>query len=251
MSSVLALIPARGGSKGIPRKNVLPFGGIPLIAYSIEAARRAASVTRVIVSTDNPEIAAVAREWGAEVPFLRPAEFAQDHTTDLPVFLHALGWLRDHEHVVPELVVQLRPTSPLRPHDCIDRGVALLRASPAADSLRAVIPSQENPYKTWRIDPATGQLRPLLTVDGVAEPYNAPRQLLPQTYWQTGHLDVIRTATLLDQHSMSGAVLMPLVLGPEFAVDLDTMEDWARAEQRLQRLVGRVVIPHAGQGGIQ
>lgn len=247
MSAVLALIPARGGSKGIPRKNVLPFGGFPLIAYSIAAARRAATVTRVIVSTDNAEIAAVAREWGAEVPFLRPAEFAQDHTTDLPVFQHALEWLRAHEGQVPELVVQLRPTSPLRPHDCVDRGVDRLRASPAADSLRAVIPSQENPYKTWRIDPATGRLCPLLTVEGVAEPYNAPRQLLPQTYWQTGHLDVIRTATLLEKNSMSGAALMPLVLGPEFAVDLDTMEDWIRAEQRLERLAGRVVLPLAPQ----
>ncbi|HQC21081.1 MAG TPA: acylneuraminate cytidylyltransferase family protein, partial [Anaerolineaceae bacterium] len=112
---VLALIPARGGSKGIPRKNIRDFGGAPLIAWSIAAALRAETVTRVIVSTDDEEIAAVAREWGAETPFLRPAELAQDDTTDYPVFRHALDWLAAHENYRPEVVVQLRPTSPVRP----------------------------------------------------------------------------------------------------------------------------------------
>ena len=115
MTETLALIPARGGSKGIPRKNIRSFAGFPLIAWSIAAAKQAASVTRIIVSTDDEEIAAIAREHGAEAPFLRPAEFAQDNTTDLPVFKHALQWLEANESYQPEIVIQLRPTSPIRP----------------------------------------------------------------------------------------------------------------------------------------
>ena len=107
---VLAVIPARGGSKGLPRKNIREFAGFPLIAYSIAAGLGAECVTRTIVSTDDEEIAAVARQYGAETPFLRPAELAQDNTTDLPVFQHALRWLDEHEGYQPEVVVQLRPT---------------------------------------------------------------------------------------------------------------------------------------------
>ena len=112
---VLAVIPARGGSKGIPHKNIRCFAGHPLIAYSIAAARQSELVTRVIVSTDDPEIADVARDFGAQVPFLRPAELAQDTTLDLPVFQHVLAWLIANEAYQPDFVLQLRPTSPVRP----------------------------------------------------------------------------------------------------------------------------------------
>jgi N-acylneuraminate cytidylyltransferase len=112
---VLAVIPARGGSKGIPRKNIRNFAGHPLIAYSIEAALLAKTVTRVIVTTDDEEIAAVARQYGAETPFIRPAEYAQDQTLDLPVFQHVIAWLAENENYHPDVVVQLRPTSPVVP----------------------------------------------------------------------------------------------------------------------------------------
>src|SRR4249919_39335 len=112
--NILALIPARGGSKSIPRKNLLPIAGKPLIAYSIEHALMSQHVTRTVVSTDDPEIASVARACGAEVPFMRPAEFAQDLSTDLEVFRHALTWLREHERYECGLVVHLRPTGPVR-----------------------------------------------------------------------------------------------------------------------------------------
>src|SRR5512143_240464 len=123
-AEVLAIIPARGGSKGIPRKNIRMFAGHPLIAYSIEAGLSARSVTRVIVSTDDEEIASVARQFGAETPFLRPAEFAQDNSVDLPLFQHALKWLDEHEGYHPQVVLQLRPTSPLRPRMLVDRAVS-------------------------------------------------------------------------------------------------------------------------------
>jgi len=229
-SEILALIPARGGSKGIPRKNLRPFCGYPLIAWSIAAALQAETVTRTLVSTDDKEIAAVAREWGAETPFPRPAEFAQDQSTDLPVFEHALGWLAEHEDYQPEVVVQLRPTSPIRPRDCVDAAVRTLLAHPDADSVRGVVPAGQNPHKMWRLPQGeNGAMQNLLDVPGLAEPYNAPRQILPPVYWQTGHIDAIRARTLLGG-TMSGRAIYPLVIDPRYTVDLDTLNDWAKAE---------------------
>ncbi len=229
-SEILALIPARGGSKGIPRKNVRPFKGYPLIAWSIAAALKSESVTRLIVSTDAEEIAAVARRFGGETPFLRPAELARDETTDLPVFAHALHWLAENEGYRPEVVVQLRPTSPVRPRDCVDRAVRLLLEHPEADCVRGVVPAGQNPHKMWRIDPGDGRMQPLLSVPGIPEPYNAPRQALPPVYWQTGHIDAIRPATILEKGSMTGEVILPLVIDPRYTVDLDNLYDWAKYE---------------------
>lgn len=227
---VLAVIPARGGSKGLLRKNIRDFAGFPLIAYSIAAGTEAEVVTRTIVSTDDEEIAAVARQLGAEVPFLRPAELAQDNTTDLPVFQQALKWLAEHEQYIPEVVVQLRPTSPIRPRGLVDDAVRLLLAHPEADSVRGVVIAGQNPHKMWRIDAAGGPMRPLLTVEGIAEPYNSPRQALPPVYWQTGHVDAIRPQTILEKESMSGTVILPIAIEPRFTVDIDSLFDLQRAE---------------------
>jgi len=227
---VLAVIPARGGSKGIPRKNIKLFAGYPLISYSIAAGLQSKHVTRTIVSTDDEEIAQVARDWGAETPFLRPAELAQDRTTDLPVFQHALNWLKENEQYVPDLVIQLRPTSPIRPRTCIDDAVDLLLAHPDADSVRGVVSSGQNPYKMWRLNGTDQPMTPLLTLEGVAEPFNSPRQILPPTYWQTGHIDVIRPSAILNQNSMSGKVILPYVIDSRYTVDIDTPFDWERYE---------------------
>ncbi|RPJ43813.1 MAG: acylneuraminate cytidylyltransferase, partial [Chloroflexi bacterium] len=226
---VLAIIPARGGSKGIPRKNIRSFAGHPLIAYSIEAGLQAKTVTRVIVSTDDEEIAMVARQYGADVPFLRPEEFAQDKTLDLPVFQHALSWLAEHENYHPEVVVQLRPTSPIRPPDLVDEAVKLLLQNPEADSVRGIVPAGQNPHKMWRLDPESGQMCPLLAVEGIAEPYNAPRQVLPPVFWQTGHIDAIRPRVFA-QDTMSGKVILPVMVDPAYTVDIDAPKDWARSE---------------------
>ncbi|MEM6783443.1 MAG: acylneuraminate cytidylyltransferase [Bacteroidota bacterium] len=251
---ILALIPARGGSKSIPRKNVKRLGGHPLIAYSIAAAHQAtlpAGYTlRVVVSTDDQEIAEAARAYGAEVPFVRPSELAQDDTIDFPVFEQALRWLMEHEGYQPDLVAQLRPTSPLRPPSLLADAVAAMHARPDADSLRAVIPSGQNPFKMWRIEGAraASTLTPLLTPSqsgGQAEPYNQPRQSLPATYWQTGHLDLIRPRTIFEQRSMSGRVILPLVLDPRYTHDLDTPLDWQRTEDALAVGDLPVVVPKA------
>ena len=227
---VLAIIPARGGSKGIPRKNIRNFAGYPLIAYSIAAGLQSELVTRVIVSTDDEEIACVAREFGAKTPFLRPAELAQDQSTDLPLFEQALQWLRENEGYVPDAVVQLRPTSPIRPVSLVDDAVRMLLDTPDADCVRGVVSAGQNPYKMWQIDPDSGRMSPLLKVEGIAEPYNAPRQALPAAYWQTGHIDAIRTRTILEKHSLTGDVILPLIIDSRYTVDIDTLSDWARYE---------------------
>lgn len=229
-AEVLAIIPARGGSKGIPRKNIKLFAGYPLISYSIAAGRQAKTVTRVIVSTDDEEIAAVSRQWGAETPFLRPSDLAQDQTTDLPVFQHALKWLVQNEGCTPDLVIQLRPTSPIRPRNCVDEAVLLLEQHPEADSVRGVVPSGQNPYKMWRLHGKDEPMTPLLQLEGIAEPFNAPRQALPPTYWQTGHIDVIRPQVILEHNSMSGSTILPYLIDPSFTVDIDTPFDWLRYE---------------------
>lgn len=207
---VLALIPARGGSKSVPRKNLLPVAGKPLIAYSILHAQRSASITRVVVSTDDDEIAEVARRYGAEVPFKRPAEAASDTATDFQVFRHALRWLLEHEGYVPELVVHLRPTGPVRETALIERAVQLMLATPEADALRSVGTAEQTPYKMWRIEGSL--LRPLIELPGHPEAHSMPRQKLPTAYWQNGYVDIVRPRTILELESMTGKVVLPFVV---------------------------------------
>ena len=240
---VLAVIPARGGSKGIPRKNILDFAGYPLISYSIAAATQSKFVTRTIVSTDDEEIAQIARAYGAEIPFLRPAELAEDNTLDYPVFEHLLLKLQQTEGYVPDVVVQLRPTSPVRPVNVVDDAVQLLIDHENATCVRGIVPAGQNPHKMWRVDPETRQMIPLLKVEGIKEPYNAPRQLLPDVFWQTGHIDAIRTSTITEQKSLTGDFLLPLMIDRQFTVDIDTPYDWKRYEYLVLESGLNMVIP--------
>jgi len=234
MVEVLALIPARAGSKSIPRKNTRLLAGHPLLAYSVAAGLAAKTVSRVLVSTDDAEMAEVARHYGADVPFLRPTEFAQDQTPDLPVFQHALEWLQANEGYHPEIVVQLRPTSPLRRVAHIDACVRSLLENPRADAVRTVCVPFQNPFKMWRIS-AEGWLQPLGKELGIPdEPYNQPRQALPEVYWQTGYVDACRSATILEKHSMTGELILPQEIDPADWIDIDSPDDWHRAERLLQ-----------------
>ncbi len=228
---VLSLIPARGGSKSIPHKNIRAFADHPLIAYSIAAGKTAATVTRVIVSTDDEEIAIVARSYGAETPFLRPKDISLDDTPDLPVFQHALKWLAEQEDYKPDIVVQLRPTSPLRRVEQIDQCVYRLLEHPEADSVRTVCSPFQNPYKMWRIEQG-GFMKPLINSD-IPEAYNQPRQALPEVYWQTGYVDAVWSDTVTQKNSMTGDRILPVVIAPEDWIDIDSPDDWLRAERLL------------------
>jgi CMP-N,N'-diacetyllegionaminic acid synthase len=227
---VVAVVPARGGSKGLPGKNIVPFAGRPLVAWSIEAGLAAAGVDRVLVSTDDPAIAEVAVAAGAEVPWLRPPGLALDETLDLAVFAHTLAWL-DADGPPPSILVQLRPTSPLRPAGFVDAGIALL-VEREADAVRSVSPPPKTPYKMWR--EADGWLEPLLG-SWDEELFNAPRQALPEVWEHDGVLDVIAADTVR-AGSMTGRRVASLHTPPGYAVDIDTAEDLARAEQLAARL---------------
>jgi CMP-N-acetylneuraminic acid synthetase len=241
---ILGLIPARGGSKSIPRKNIRSLAGYPLIAYSIAAGLAAESISRLIVSTDDGEIAELAQRYGAEVPFLRPGEFSQDFTPDLPVFQHAIQWLKENQGYQPEIVVQLRPTSPLRRVSHIDMAVNQLRLRPEADSIRTVCVPFQNPFKMWRIEP-DGFMQPLLNT-GDPEPYNLPRQVLPEIYWQTGYVDAAWTRTIMGKNSMTGDRILPLVIDASEWIDIDSSSDWRRAELLLES--GEVSLEDLGFG---
>jgi CMP-N,N'-diacetyllegionaminic acid synthase len=227
---VLALIPARGGSKSIPRKNLVPIAGRPLIAYSIAHALASRHITRVIVSTDDEEIAAVARAHGAEVPFMRPVELAGDLSTDFDVFQHVLATLRDTEQYGCECVVHLRPTGPVRQVARIDEAIELFLQHPDADSLRSVTWPGQTPYKMWR--ERDGYLEPLLHVAGVREPYCQPRQQLPEVFWQNGYVDIVRPRAILDMGLMCGRRILPFVMH-EPVLELDYPEDIPAIEAAL------------------
>ena len=206
---VLALIPARGGSKSVPRKNLLELAGKPMIAYSIGHALGCAQITRTIVSTDDDEIAEVSKRFGAEVPFRRPEEFASDFATDLQVFRHALGFLQEQGYT-PDLVVHLRPTGPVRHGYLIDRAISSMLEHPEADSLRAVGLAEQTPYKMWRIEGP--YLRQALPLQGFPESHSMPRQKLPAIYHQNGYVDIVRPRTVLELDSMVGQTVLPFVV---------------------------------------
>lgn len=235
--TVIALIPARGGSKGVLRKNLAEMGGRLLIEWSIDAALSSPVVDRVVVSTDDDEIAAVARATGAEVPFMRPADLAADDTPDLPVFQHAVAELGD---LPPDdVLVHLRPTSPIRPPGLIDDAVAAFVSAPDADSLRSVSPVGKSPFKMWVV--AGGALQPLLGT-WEDELFNQPRQVLPPVFQHDGVIDVLRVATVTEG-SMSGRVVLPYFTPDGVAVDIDSARDLDVAEQLLGRPQGRAAGP--------
>ncbi|OHA00999.1 MAG: hypothetical protein A3C11_03265 [Candidatus Sungbacteria bacterium RIFCSPHIGHO2_02_FULL_49_12] len=232
--NVFALILARGGSKRVPRKNIKELLGKPLLAYTILQGRASKYIDRLVVSTDDEEIAAVAKEYGAEAPFLRPAELAGDTVTDFPVFVHALEWLWDHEQYAPDIVVQLRPTHPLRKSEHIDLAIELLARHPEADSVRTVKEPDQTPYKMYKIGD-DGILEPLLPIYEVQESFNLPRQKLPKAYEHVGVADVMWHRTLAEKKQMTGSKAIPLVLEQYPYSGINTLEDWEKYEYWMQK----------------
>lgn len=226
---MLAVIPSRGGSKGLPGKNIKPLAGVPLIAWTIRAAQAARTITRIVVSTDSPEIAAVATAHGAEVPFLRPAELATDEAPASAAYLHLAAELeRRGEGPVPAFAI-LQPTSPLRTAADIDAAVELFQRRDA----QAVISVSATPHPaSWlrRID-EQGVLRPFL--EGPLA--NAHRQQCPPTWLPNGAVFVIDRAFLQATGSYYGERTFAYEMPVERAVDIDTAEDFAWAEFRMTR----------------
>ena len=224
----IGIIPARGGSTGLPRKNIAPLGGKPLIAHTIEAARAASSIQRIIVSTEDPEIAAVARKYGAEVPFLRPPELAGDATPSLCVMQHALTHLRLAEGCEPEIVVLLQPTSPLRGPNDIDEAVSILEKT-GADSVVSVCASEHHPAWMKRVE--AGRVRPFLE-DG---PEYTRRQDLPPVYRLNGAIYVTRPRIVIEENRILGRDTRAFVMNAESSVDIDSALDLQLASVILQQ----------------
>ena len=227
--SVLAVVPARGGSKGIPRKNLRLVGGQSLVARAVEVGLNAALVSRVVCSTDDAEIADAARAAGAEVPFLRPADLAADTSEDWPVFVHALNWLEQHDRWVPDLVVNLRPTSPLRRPNHVDDAIRLL-VETGADSVKSICLARQHPHKMWLLGPRN-RIEPFLnTPFRLSRGPDVPRAQLEDVYWQNGVVDVTRRSVIFEQRMMIGPRVVGLVVSAEESIDVDTPLDLALAE---------------------
>lgn len=224
--ATLCIIPARGGSKSIPRKNLRPLGGKPLMAYSIEQALSSSLITRTIVSTDDSEIAEVAREFGAEVPFLRPAELAADTSTDLQLFQHALAWLAKTEGYVPDICVHLRPTHPIRRIEDIEQIIDILWRNPELDSVRSIAPAAETPFKMW-FRGADGLLENAMQTS-IKEAHSLPRQLLPEVFLQNASIDAVRTRVITETGSMTGKRIYGYLMETSFDIDTETDMDKAR-----------------------
>ena len=230
---ILALIPARGGSKGIPRKNLVEIGGKPLIAYAIEQALASRLINRVIVSTEDEEIAEVSLKYGAEVPFRRPEEFAQDLSPDIDVFRHALKWLKENEDYTPDIVLNHRTVYPIRSVKIIDEAIEYFINNPEADSLRSVRLAAQTPYKMWKI--VDKYMEPLLSLAEFNESFNMPRQILPRVYWQFGYVDMVRSKIITEKGKMSGDKILPFIVEDD-GVDIDHEEDIKKAEKLLMEL---------------
>jgi N-acylneuraminate cytidylyltransferase len=237
---ILTVIPARGGSKGIPRKNIKPLAGRPLIAWVIEASKNAKHVTRTIVSTDDVEIAEIAQTHGAEVPFIRPSDIAADLSTDVEFLTHALETLKEAEGYEPDVILRLPPTSPLTTSDDIDRGIEVLLADEEADAVRPIIESPKHPYKALKLSADGKYLEPLLpeSFTGFAAPHDLPRQLFPKVYIHTGAMDILRPRTVLEHKSTSGQKLAYFHADPLNYVNIDHPIDFEMAEFLLKKRFG-------------
>ena len=228
---ILAIIPARGGSKSIPYKNLALLNDKPLVQYSIQTAKQSNLIQRMIVSTDSEKIRNTCVELGAEAPFVRPKELALDETADLPVFHHALEWLSVNQNYHPDIVVHLRPTTPLRRKEKVDKAITMLIDNPDADSVRSVSSPFQNPYKMWKR--TQSYLEPLVDL-GMQEQYNQPRHKLPLVYWQNGYVDVTRPETIFEKDSMTGNKILPYIMKEKFIVDIDHTISLKMAEMLLK-----------------
>ncbi|MBI3554730.1 MAG: acylneuraminate cytidylyltransferase family protein [Deltaproteobacteria bacterium] len=223
----LAIIPARGGSKGIPNKNIQILAGKPLIAWTIEAARKAKSLDRILVSTDSQEIADIAIGYGAEVPFLRPPELALDETPGAVPLVHALRWLEQNEQYRPALVLCLQPTSPLRLAEDIDNACRLFAAKKAGIVLGVTRP-QHHPY--WLKKPgADGRLSPFVS----DEASKTRRQDLPSVFATNGAIYLMRTEPFLKAAGFEHADTFGYEMPAERSIDIDTPADLEIAESLL------------------
>ena len=228
---ILAIIPARGGSKGVPGKNIKLLNGKPLLAYTSEIALQSKYLTEVIVSTEDEKILAVAKRFGIKVPFVRPTELAQDNTPTINVMIHALQWY-EKQSVFFDAVCLLQTTSPFRTLEFLDKAIEKFISSDC-DSLISVqkVPHEYNPHWTFEVN-REGNLK---IATGETEIVSR-RQELPMAYHRDGSIYLTKTEVLLQQHSLYGKSISYIESDPEFYVNIDTLEDWEKAESMIKKI---------------
>ncbi len=229
--NVIGIIPARGGSKGVPGKNIRDVGGFPMIAYSIIASLNSRNIERTIVSTDSEEIAEIAIKYGAEVPFLRPEEFARDDSKDIEFFKHAINWFKQNENYIPEYWVQLRPTTPLREPKLIDKSIDLIKKHSDATSLVSVHEFPENPGKMFGMQ--DGYLHGLCPLDPRPEYFTLPRQEFAPAYFGNGYVDIVKSQTINELNSCYGTRMLGFDSPDTGEIDIE--EDFTKLEFILSR----------------
>lgn len=229
---IYTIIPARGGSKGIPKKNLADLGGFPLLAYSIAAAKLSKKISRIIVSTDSEEIAAVARKFGAEAPFLRPTEISGDQATDLEFVLHALDWFKKNDGKIPDYLVHLRPTTPLRRSADVDSAIKKITADKKATALRSGHEIRESPYKLFALK--NQHFIGLFPNEKRPEYWNLPRQSFPPVYQPDGYVDILIPKFILkNRRLLTGSKILAFI-SPDTG-EIDKLEDLAFVNFKLQK----------------
>ena len=227
---ILAIIPVRGGSKGIPGKNIKLLGGKPLLAYTSELALQSGYLTEVIVSTEDEPIGEVAKSLGVQVPFMRPMALAQDDTPTIDVLIHALEWYKN-QTIFFDAVCLLQVTSPIRTLEFLDKAIEKFIIS-GCDSLVSVlkVPHEYNPHWTFEVN-AEGNLK-IATGEAKIIPR---RQELPTAYHRDGSIYITKTDVLLKEHSLYGKSTTFIESDSDFYVNIDTMVDWEKAEEMIQK----------------
>ena len=240
--SVLAIIPARGGSKGVPRKNIYPVCGIPLLVYSIKHALEAKAVNRVLVTTDDEEIRQIAIKAGAEAPFLRPSELAADNSPDHPVFAHALDYLESSGGYIPDIIVHLRPTSPIRPLGLIDECISMLKAAGnELDSVVTVSEVNRHPFRMFRLENSDKFTRALPIDDYVSRfnlselPHLIDRHEWPQYFYYNCVVDVLWSKNIAKYSNTTGGRIGAIKIPNDIDIDIDTLNDIKAFEFILNR----------------
>lgn len=227
---VLAVITARGGSKGIPGKNIKLLGEKPLIAYSIEVAKKSRIITHTIVSTDDEKIAAVSKECGGDVPFIRPKELAGDQTPHVPVMQHAIEFMEKKLGITFDYVLILQPTSPFRTIDDIDETLKKLIDSGADSAVTLVDVGNDHPVKAKKLE--GDKVLPY----SIPEPEGTRRQDFPKAYRRSGAVYAMRRDTIMKDNRLYGENIVGHVVPQERSVDIDTPFEWFRAEWMLEDL---------------
>jgi N-acylneuraminate cytidylyltransferase len=230
MPSLVAFVPARAGSERVPGKNGRLLAGHPLLAYAVEAAKQSGVADRVVCSTESEELADIARWYGADVPFLRPAEYATSTSPDIEWLTYTLGELRDHY----DLFALVRATNPFRGPDVVRRGLQRLLATPEADSIRSVELVKQHPGKMWVVEGKT--MQPLLEQSHLDLAWHAGQyQALPAIYVQNAALEIAWTRVVRETGTRSGSLVVPYLTEPLEGFNIDYEEDWARAEALFAR----------------